>query len=310
MTPFIQLYIVNYFYSFQNIISSSSYVAIKSFEIESNKHIKESKRLLFSDERLEVCCIKHAFENKILIGLKNGQIKIFNTETKENIDIINVHTDSINSILVINDNNQFVTCSNDKTIKLFDINSLDCIRTFIGHEKLVNDIDKISNEKIVSCSFDCTIRIWNLNDKHQCLKIIHSYYLISFVRVLSDKIIACACRYTSGIYIWNVETGICLNAFTNNVSNTISIIRLSNEQIATGDTKGLIKIWDINNWGNKCFKTIEAHTDHYIMCLAKLSKNLIISSTQNGPIKIWDTDTGSCLKTFHVYSDLNFIDLF
>jgi WD40 repeat protein len=60
-------------------------------------------------------------------------------------------------------NERFVTCSQDKILKLFDLNTCECIRTFKGHTNEAWSIDKISNEKIVSDSFDKKLRTWNLN---------------------------------------------------------------------------------------------------------------------------------------------------
>jgi len=71
-------------------------------------------------------------------------------------------------ILIIS-NERFVTCSQDKTLKSFDLNTCECIRTFRGHTNEVWSIDKISNEKIVSGSFDKKLRIWDLNSV-DCLK--------------------------------------------------------------------------------------------------------------------------------------------
>jgi WD40 repeat protein len=45
---------------------------------------------------------------------------------------INAHTSLIYKTLLIS-NNRFATCSWDKTIKLFDLNTYECIRTLIGH---------------------------------------------------------------------------------------------------------------------------------------------------------------------------------
>lgn len=57
-------------------------------------------------------------------------------------------------------------------MKLFDLNSLNCIRTFIGHEDSILGIEKLSDGTIVSCSLDETMRVWNLNSG-QCLKILN-----------------------------------------------------------------------------------------------------------------------------------------
>ena len=67
-------------------------------------------------------------------------------------------------------NDRFVTCSDDCTIKLFDLNTYEFIRTFNGHEDEVRGVVEISDEKIVSCSRDHTIRIWDLNSG-ECLEI-------------------------------------------------------------------------------------------------------------------------------------------
>jgi hypothetical protein len=61
-------------------------------------------------------------------------------------------------------NDKFTTCSDDQTIKLFDINTFECIRVFFGHKHFVMQIEKISNDKIASGSLDNTIRIWDINN--------------------------------------------------------------------------------------------------------------------------------------------------
>jgi WD40 repeat protein len=43
---------------------------------------------------------------------------------------------TINMISLIS-NDKFTTCSDDQTIKLFDINTFECIRIFFGHKHYV-----------------------------------------------------------------------------------------------------------------------------------------------------------------------------
>jgi WD40 repeat protein len=74
--------------------------------------------------------------------------------------------------------------SSDKTIKLWDMNTCECIKTFMGHSGPVTTIIKLShpnNNLIASGSFDKTIRIWNLISE-QCLRIIQAHQ--EFVRCL------------------------------------------------------------------------------------------------------------------------------
>ena len=73
-------------------------------------------------------------------------------------------------------NDKFASCSSDKTIKLFDLNTFKCIRTFNGHKDTVWDIEKFtSNKKLISCSSDALIKVWDL-ESGRCLKNIQDSY--------------------------------------------------------------------------------------------------------------------------------------
>eukprot|EP01031_Cornospumella_fuschlensis_P035932 gene35932-43580_t len=64
-----------------------------------------------------------------------------------------------------------MSCSEDKTIRLWSIETGECIKTLTGHSKVVNDADFHADFKmfrrhagIVSCSGDNTLKIWNGSD--------------------------------------------------------------------------------------------------------------------------------------------------
>jgi len=72
-------------------------------------------------------------------------------------------------------------------MKLFDLNTYELIRTFIGHENIVVDMDIKSNGQIVSCSTDKTIGIWNVNSG-ECLKILrYNTNTMQCITVISDE---------------------------------------------------------------------------------------------------------------------------
>ena len=63
-------------------------------------------------------------------------------------------------------NNLFLSCGGNKTIKLWDINSENCLRTFVGHSGTVYDIVRIggdNNNIFLSCSGNKTIKLWDIN---------------------------------------------------------------------------------------------------------------------------------------------------
>lgn len=58
-------------------------------------------------------------------------------------------------------NERIISGSDDKTIKLWNVNSGECIQTLTGHSSCVSSVAVLSNDKIVSASDDKTIKIWN-----------------------------------------------------------------------------------------------------------------------------------------------------
>jgi len=151
----------------------------------------------------------------------------------------------------------------------------------------------------VSCSTDKTIRIWELNFG-ECLKILRGHTNdVPSITVISDE------KLISGsnceIKVWDVESGTCFQTF--NVGHTSyinSIVKISNEKIASCDQDGKIMIWNLDN--GERLKTIDAHSG-IIWRLVKLSNTQIISCSDDKTIKVWDIETGICLKTLYAHNN-------
>lgn len=300
-------------------MSASDDGTIKLWDIDSNECIKTYQANIGI-----VSCVKYvATGNKMISGYFNGTIKIWNMENDECIKTIDrSHTREIRNILIIS-NNKFVTCSLDQTIKLFDLNTFECVRTYHVKEIGITNIDKLSNNKIASCS-QGYIRIWKL-DNEKCFKSIRAYGIKNIKTFSLQKIISQDFKH-DGIKIWNVETGLCLKTFRINISTLNSnyftcIVKLSNQEIAIGESSGTIKIY--NKTYDKCLKAFTSlslninnnqhkSNTNCVWYLAKLSKNTIAScQSSNYTIEIWNTDSGNCLEKLSGHKNLvTFIALF
>ncbi|ORX93890.1 WD40 repeat-like protein [Basidiobolus meristosporus CBS 931.73] len=64
--------------------------------------------------------------------------------------------------------NQLYSCSNDRSIKLWNIDELAYIETLFGHQDTITDIDTLSRENCVTCGGrDRTVRLWKIIDETQ-----------------------------------------------------------------------------------------------------------------------------------------------
>lgn len=77
------------------------------------------------------------------------------------------HTSTITCIDIYPCQTRFVTGSRDNTLRIWDINTVQCLHTLIGHTDYITCVKRIcgvgNNTTIVSGSCDNTVRIWDNN---------------------------------------------------------------------------------------------------------------------------------------------------
>ena len=127
---------------------------------------------------------------KIICGNNNGVIKIFNDSFSQYIQK-KAHNKSI-YFFEIKDENSFFSCSDDMTIKLWDIRDIKYINLIItieGHNDSINKIIYL-NKLLYSCSLDKSIIIYkeneNSNNQYELSYTLkHKYEIFSFLLIIN-----------------------------------------------------------------------------------------------------------------------------
>lgn len=70
------------------------------------------------------------------------------------------HNDVVRKLLVLPSGKEFVSASNDCTLKIWDIETGNVLQTLHGHDSFIYDIAILSNGDLVSTAEDRTVRIW------------------------------------------------------------------------------------------------------------------------------------------------------
>ena len=160
------------------------------------------------------------------------------------------HTSSIYAIAISPDGKYIVSGSN-KTIKIWDFKTGECLNTLEGHTSSINSIAISPDGKyIVSGSWDKTIKIWDFKTG-EFLNTLegHKFYVSSIAISPDGKYIVSGSRDKT-IKIWDFKTGECLNTLEGHKYFVNSIaISPDGKYIVSGSLDDTIKIWD--------FKTFE-----------------------------------------------------
>jgi len=117
-------------------------------------------RTVLLDEKLLVLA---CWKDTIAVGLESGPIIILNAITGMQVAILSGHSGWVGCLVFSTDGTSLISGSEDKTIKLWDMQTGGVVRTFHGHTYLVSAVS-ISADcvTIASGSWDGTICVWDV----------------------------------------------------------------------------------------------------------------------------------------------------
>jgi len=143
------------------------------------------------------------------------------------------------------------TGSYDTTIKIWDIETGDLIRTLDGHESGVRTM-KFDDQKLISGSMDGVIKVWNHH------------------------------------------TGECISTLRSHTRAVVSV-DFDDDFLVSGSADKTIKVW---NWKEKCCFTLHGHTDWVNDAFLHSPSRTIFSASDDATVRMWDLDSGKCLRVF------------
>jgi WD40 repeat protein len=206
-----------------------------------------------------------------------------------------LHEKESSLLNLVSVNKQLVSCSNDKTIKIWDLKTFECKETFFDTEP-IKELIKLTNNYFLSFHKKDFIQLWDISQKI-CVKSYYSKEFIQFfhcVRLISG--IRFARAHYNYIKIWELGENeeltlkghkgwICdLVVLPEKIFNDLMLISCSFDK--------KIKIW--NRQGN-CSKTLKGH-QRFISCLVLLENGKLASGSFDKLIKIWNIESGLCIN--------------
>jgi WD40 repeat protein len=215
----------------------------------------------------------------------------------------------VRSISVTPDGGCAVTANDDKTIRVWNLESGQCIQILKGHTGTItcvsvtpdgiravsgsgdfmNDYRGFENKKA-----DITLRVWDL-ESAQCLKILTGHTLeISCVSITPDGRCAISGSKDNTIRVWDLERGLCLWILQghNDEVESISISPDGRRAVSVSKDKTL-RIWNLES--GECLLIETKLKDKSVASMISNGR-CVVSSADS--MKVLDIESGQCLKTF------------
>jgi len=194
---------------------------------------------------------------------------------------------------------QFISCSWDiNTIKLWDANTGNLIRSFTGHKESITSLGFNSNgSQFLSGSSDNTIRLWDLSSGN-LIKIFSGHTgSINSVAFTNDNTQFISGSLDNTIILWDISSGRIIRTFTGHTDGIKSVaISSNNRQIISGSGDKTIKLWDLTT--GRLIRTFIGHFENVSSVCFSPDDKYIASSSWDGTIKLWEVSTGNLVRTF------------
>jgi len=214
------------------------------------------------------------------------------------------HEDWVRSVAVSPDGTWAASGSDDRTVKIWELETGACRTTLQGHRSGVNSVAITPDgERIVSGSQDNTICVWDAVDGTPVASWQASEHFVTSVVAMSDgqRVISSGAGGDPVLKIWNVATQQCLAKLAGH-SEPVESMAVSNDgKRAVSGSFGSIWLWNLET--GQCLATLKGHSDLVNSVQITPDGRFAVSGSDDNTVKIWDLQAGSCIGTLEGHQD-------
>lgn len=297
---------------------------------------------IFKGHSNGVMCLQ--FDDNILAtGSYDSTIKIWNIHTGEELRTLRGHGSGVRALQF--DDTKLISGSLDCTLKVWNWVTGDCIGTYSGQPQGIIGLH-FDSAILASGSMDGTIKVWEFQDKSTFLLRGHTDW-VNAVKVDSASRTVFSASDDCTVRLWDLDTRACIRTFEGHVGQVQQVValppefefekndrddhdgassmtssdsqdsithtapdvptsepwgagftngarRLPPHYILTGALDSTIRLWDTIT--QKCLRTYFGHVEGIWALAADTLR--FVSGAEDRMTKVWDPRTGKCEKTF------------
>ncbi|TQB70073.1 hypothetical protein MPDQ_000995 [Monascus purpureus] len=272
------------------------------FKVGTNWKYGRCSIKVFKGHTNGVMCLQ--FEDNILAtGSYDTTIKIWDTETGEELRTLHGHESAIRCLQF--DDTKLISGSMDRTIKIWNWRTGECISTYTGHRGGVIGLH-FDATILASASVDKSVKIWNFEDKSTFLLRGHTDW-VNAVRVDTASRTVFSASDDCTARLWDLDTKRCLRTFYGHVGQVQQVIPLPREfefeehdaecenddvSLISGESDSVSHQLNLGLEPTSApfgpsFEDGRPHPPRYF-----------VTSALDSTIRLWETNTGRCLRTF------------
>ncbi len=216
------------------------------------------------------------------------------------------HSARVTSCALSEDGSRALSASDDKTLRVWDTASGECLYTLKGHSKEVRGCSLSADGHLAfSISTDSRVILWDTRSG-QPLHIFKMNRGFAFCCALSPDGKQVLLSVSDGtLRLMDAASGRFLSTVkvpTNLVLQVLSepqvkscALSANGQRALTGSENGTVRVWDTARWQLLC--SLKGHTHSVTSCALSDDGRLALSASDDKMLRVWNTITGKCLST-------------
>ena len=189
-----------------------------------------------------------------------------------------------------------LSCSSDATIKMWEVETQSCLKTFHGHARGVLCAAVTPNETtIASGSFDCTIKLWSVAGG-VCIQTLRVHTgVVQSVAFSPDGLLLASGAGDRIMHVYSLKTWTSLK-FTEHEKTVVTVaFSPDGKTIVSGSLDGEMKLWSPDSATSlKTFSTCPAKTFGFAL---SPDGKVVLRGDHNGAMRFFSVQNGSCVAT-------------
>jgi predicted Zn finger-like uncharacterized protein len=239
------------------------------------------------------------------------------------------HLGAVTAVAVSRDGRHVLSGSADWTLKLWEVESGQCLRTLEGHTGVVTAVCLSRDSRhALSGGVDRTVRWWELTTG-RCLIVLEGHFdSVTSVACSGDGRLALSGSADRTVRVWELAGGRCLRLLEGHTDPVHSVALAGDGRLALSGsaqflvrndserlfTSGQLKLWDVVT--GRCLPTFEGHSQAVTVVHLAADGRLALSgggqanidpttgkSSPSGSLHLWELATGHGFVTFAGHAD-------
>ena len=230
-------------------------------------------------------------------------VRAVNLGTLEIIYTLEGHSLDINKIVISDDGSCVATCSDDCTVKIWNLENGNELQTLTGHKESVLSAAVFDNSRrVISTSKDNTLKVWDIEAGKELHTLEGHFGSVNVVDIFHNERYAISGADDSMIRIWDTETGDQLSTMEGHTwcVRLLKVTPDGKQVISTADDPSL-KVWDLR--GAYVQKSVLlGHEDRVTSARVFANGRKAISCSDDNTLRIWDLEEFRTIHTLTGHS--------